>query len=224
MILSAATVILLRDATEGLHTLLLRRNSRLGFAGGAWVFPGGRVEPEEVAAAADAVSAARLAAARETLEEAQLRIEAQSLHYYSHWTTPPVTPKRFATWFFVARAPAEYAVTVDGSEIEDHLWVRPAQALEKRASGEIELLPPTYVSLIELAQCASVDEVLRRIGRREPPVFEPHYLERPGRLTETLYAGDAGYATADPDVPGPRHRAVLGPTEWQYLNEGVVPW
>ena len=49
----ASTVILLRDAPDGLHTLLLRRNSALGFAGGNWVFPGGRVDPEEIVAAYD---------------------------------------------------------------------------------------------------------------------------------------------------------------------------
>ena len=35
----AATVVLLRDAPGGLETLMLRRNSKLAFAGGAWVFP-----------------------------------------------------------------------------------------------------------------------------------------------------------------------------------------
>lgn len=224
MIIPASTVILLRDAADGLHTLLLRRNSALGFAGGAWVFPGGRVDPEEIATAPDELAAARVAAVRETLEEAQLSIVAESLHYYSHWTTPPVSPKRFATWFFVARAPLDHTVTVDGGEIHDHLWVRPAEALEKRASGEIELLPPTFVSLIELAQCADVEEALMRIARRQPPVFEPHFLMREDRTAQSMYAGDAGYASSDPDVPGPRHRTVLGKTEWQYLNEGVLPW
>lgn len=224
MIKPAATVILLRDTPDGLHTLLLRRNSALGFAGGAWVFPGGRVDADELAAAADELAAARMAAARETLEEARLRIDAGSLRYYSHWTTPPISPKRFATWFFVALAPREHAVTVDGGEIDDHLWVRPTEALEKREHGEIELLPPTYVSLIELAQCANVADVLARIARRAPPVFEPHYLAGPGGVAHSLYAGDAGYASADPEAQGPRHRTVIGPAGWHYFNDGIVPW
>lgn len=220
----AATVVLLRDAPDGLHTLLLRRNSALGFAGGAWVFPGGRVDPEETAAAAGEIEAARLAAVRETREEAQLHVDASSLHYYSHWTTPPVMPKRYATWFFVARAPVEHAVTVDGSEIHDHLWVRPQEALEKMARKEIELLPPTFVTLTELAACADVAEALARIARREAPVFVPHFVMRKGRATESLYAGDAGYADSDPDVPGRRHRCVMAAEGWQYLNEGVLRW
>jgi 8-oxo-dGTP pyrophosphatase MutT (NUDIX family) len=37
----AATAVLLRDTDQGLETLLLRRNAKLAFAAGAWVFPGG---------------------------------------------------------------------------------------------------------------------------------------------------------------------------------------
>mgnify|MGYP003343572357 CR=1 FL=1 len=40
----AATVIVLRDTADGLETLMLRRASKLSFAGGLWVFPGGRVD------------------------------------------------------------------------------------------------------------------------------------------------------------------------------------
>lgn len=220
----AATVILLRDEPDGLHTLLLRRNSALGFAGGVWVFPGGRVEPAEISDTASDLDAARLAAVRETLEEAQLRIDAATLHYYSHWTTPPVMPKRFATWFFVARAPGDHAVTVDGSEIHEHLWVRPQEALEKLAREEIEMLPPTVVSLSEIAACRDAEEVLARVARREVPVFEPHFVVREKRPTESLYFGDAGYQASDPDIPGTRHRMIMARGNYRYLNDGVVSW
>jgi 8-oxo-dGTP pyrophosphatase MutT (NUDIX family) len=220
----AATVILLRDAPDGLHTLLLRRSSALGFAGGAWVFPGGRVDAGEIERAGTPLAAARLAAARETREEAQLDIDPASLCYYSHWTTPPVMPKRFATWFFAARAPIDYAVTVDGGEIDDHLWVSPADALERQRHGEIEMMPPTFVTLTELAQCRDVAEALARAAAREPPVFEPHFVAREGRPTVSLYAGDAGYGASDPDIGGRRHRMVMARGEWVYLNDGVVPW
>ena len=220
----AATVVLLRDTPQGLNTLLLRRNSALGFAAGAWVFPGGRVDPEEIAAAGSALAAARLAAARETREEAQLLIDPELLHYYSHWTTPPMMSKRYATWFFVARAPLDYAVTIDGSEIHDHQWVHPSEALRMQAREEIEMMPPTFVSLVELTVCADVNEVFARIARRAVPVFEPHFVVRPELPTQSLYFGDACFEQPDPDAPGTRHRMVLARGNWQYLNDGVVPW
>jgi len=67
----ASTVVLLRDSEEGLETLLLKRNKALIFAGGAWVFPGGSVDKEDIdAVGGDVVAATRVAAAREAMEEA----------------------------------------------------------------------------------------------------------------------------------------------------------
>ena len=40
----AATVMLLRDTSEGLEVFMLRRHNAMAFAGGMYVFPGGRVD------------------------------------------------------------------------------------------------------------------------------------------------------------------------------------
>jgi 8-oxo-dGTP pyrophosphatase MutT (NUDIX family) len=88
----AATVVLLRDGREGLEAYLQRRPLHLGFAGGLWVFPGGRVDEADRDPAIEAswagpspaswaerlglpLGEARghvVAACRETLEEAGL--------------------------------------------------------------------------------------------------------------------------------------------------------
>ena len=60
----AATVVLLRDAPGGVETLMLRRNSKLAFAGGAWVFPGGRIDPEDYPGGAPALDDADAVAGR----------------------------------------------------------------------------------------------------------------------------------------------------------------
>ena len=77
----AATVILLRDGGSGPEILMVERGEQLAFAGGALVFPGGRVDPADVvtarnpalatgfAALDDRDAAARIACAREALEE-----------------------------------------------------------------------------------------------------------------------------------------------------------
>ena len=150
----AATVVLVRDGVEGLETLMLRRNSRGAF-GGMWVFPGGRIDPED----GEGEEGARRAAARETVEEASLVIDPTALVPFAHWTPPPVAPKRFATWFFLASAPSG-VVAVDGQEIHDHIWVHPADAMRLRDEGEIDLAPPTFVTLHRLAQSADVAAAL----------------------------------------------------------------
>jgi len=43
----ASTVVVARPGETGIEVLLLRRPQRSGFAAGAWVFPGGRVDPSD---------------------------------------------------------------------------------------------------------------------------------------------------------------------------------
>ena len=103
----AATVILVRDSDAGLETLMLRRNSKVSF-GGMWVFPGGRIDDADRDGldSADEIAVARRAAVREAEEEAGLAIDEHLLLPFSHWTPPPMTPRRFLTWFFIAQAPS----------------------------------------------------------------------------------------------------------------------
>lgn len=76
----AATLVLFRESESGPPELLIVERARaMVFAGGALVFPGGRVDPEDYALAAiyagdDAHGAARIAAIRETIEEAGIAV------------------------------------------------------------------------------------------------------------------------------------------------------
>jgi len=62
----AATVMLLRDTDGGLEVFMLRRTSAAVFAGGMYVFPGGKVDPAD----GDGDEAYVVAAIRECYEEA----------------------------------------------------------------------------------------------------------------------------------------------------------
>ncbi len=74
----AATLILLRDVTTGPPQILMVERARtMAFAGGAMVFPGGRIDPGDHALAevmGDPDLAQRLAAIRETIEEVGVAI------------------------------------------------------------------------------------------------------------------------------------------------------
>ena len=209
----AATVVLLRDGDDGVETLVLLRNSKLAFAGGMWVFPGGRVDPAD-GPAADEIPTARNAAVREAREEAALSIAAYTLLPYAHWCPPAAAPKRFSTWFFAARAPVG-DVLVDGSEIHEHAWVRPADGLARRDAGEIELAPPTWVTLHDLADFACVDDALETIARREPERFVTRVAAIDDAIV-ALWHGDAAYDSGDPSAEGPRHRLRMADDRWVY--------
>lgn len=78
----AATVIVMRETADGPPELLMVERARaMAFAGGALVFPGGRVDPGDHALAATLEGdpddcAARIAAVRETLEESGVAVGA----------------------------------------------------------------------------------------------------------------------------------------------------
>jgi 8-oxo-dGTP pyrophosphatase MutT (NUDIX family) len=196
---------------------MLRRNSKIAF-GGMWVFPGGRVDPGDLApdGAEDDLAAARRAAVREAQEEAGLELSEAALLPYSHWTPPPITPKRFLTWFFLAMAPPG-DIVVDGGEIHEHQWQRPGDALSRRDAGEIELAPPTWVTLYELARHENVEKALADARAREPERFQTHIAVQAEGPT-ALWRGDAGWEASDADVPGPRHRLCMHVSGWHYLR------
>jgi 8-oxo-dGTP pyrophosphatase MutT (NUDIX family) len=214
----AATVILLRDGARGLETLVLLRNSKLAFAGGMWVFPGGRVDPVDAAGAVDDLDAARRAASREAAEEAGLTVVADDLVTYAHWCPPAIAPKRFATWFFVTAAPVG-EVVVDGGEIHEHAWVLPAEGIARRDAGEIELAPPTWVTLHDLATFATTAEVLDAVRTREPEYFETRIATGGDEAIVAMWHGDAGYESGDARAPGARHRLSMADAGWRYERD-----
>lgn len=209
----AATVILLRDGDAGLETLMLHRASTVAF-GGMWVFPGGRVDDgDRRTHDTDDEASARRAAAREAAEECALLVEPADLVAFSHWTPPAETPRRYATWFFVARASAG-EVLVDGGEIREHAWLTPDEVLARRARAEVDLAPPTFVTLSDLAEQPNVEAALEAAARRDPV---PHYETRWGTIdggAVALWHGDAGYDTSDPDAQGPRNRLWMRADGW----------
>ena len=81
----AATVVLLRDTDSGPEVLMLKKNARIDF-GGMWVFPGGRIDEEDYPSDRDLESAARTAAARETIEEANVPTKPDDFVWFAHWT------------------------------------------------------------------------------------------------------------------------------------------
>jgi 8-oxo-dGTP pyrophosphatase MutT (NUDIX family) len=178
----AATVVLARESARSgsgqqqIEVLLLRRNAKLVFHGGHWVFPGGRIDE------ADFVDEARLeypaavqAAVRETREEAGIELLPEHLIHTAHWTTPPNLPRRFSTWFFLYplyEASREAArVTVDNDEILDFRWLSPDQALSEAKQQKIVLPRPTQTTLRDMLGFRHLDELVAAASAGEIRVF-----------------------------------------------------
>lgn len=213
----AATVVVLRDTHAGPEVLLMRRSSKLVFHGGAWVFPGGRVDPAD-RVQDDVVATARLAAVREAQEEASLTLDPARLLAISHWTTPRGKPRRFATWFFATVLDTHVDVVVDGGEIHAHRWLRPDGALRSHSEGQLELPPPTFVTLTLLSRFASCSQALAHFERTAPPVYVPKQRTHSDGLV-SLYHGDVAYEGGELEQPGPRHRLLMLNRGWQYERD-----
>jgi 8-oxo-dGTP pyrophosphatase MutT (NUDIX family) len=164
----AATVILLRGGADALEVLLVQRNPKSRFMGGAWVFPGGSVDRDE----GEGEDALRAAAVRELREEAGISLDDTSgLVPFSRWITPAQVKIRFDTWFFLATAPDGAQPAVDGGEIVDVRWYTPRGALEAAAADELFLVFPTIKHLEQVSAFASADELLTHArGRKVEPV------------------------------------------------------
>ena len=213
----AATVVLLRDGKHGVETLMLRKNKEIRF-GGMWVFPGGRIDADDYNGNDDRNAAARIAAARETHEEAGLQTNPDDFVWFSHWTPPPITPKRFTTWFFAARVPEHTAITIDGGEIHEHQWIRPQDAIERHAARTIDFVPPTWVTLHHLAQHNSVDALLSALAAKPPKIYETHLGKTEEGHRVAIWQGDAGYDDWDAKVPGERHRLIMAKEGFIFEN------
>jgi 8-oxo-dGTP pyrophosphatase MutT (NUDIX family) len=185
----AATVILLR---EGPEVFLLRRAKGMAFAPGAYVFPGGSVDPAdanpvevgpapELGVAPERARAILRAAVRETFEECGVQLSPELLKPWARWVTPEIESRRYDTFFFVALLPdGAEPDSGTGGESDDGGWFTPETALEAARMGTVPLMPPTAATLGELAAAGGLDAIWSQ--RRSLRPLRPQVTEDDGQL------------------------------------------
>ncbi len=187
----AASVVLLRrggkHGQRALEVLLLQRTHEATFFPGAWVFPGGSVDPED----GEGPDGFRACAIRELREEAGITLPAdEELIPFTRWVTPEAIPKRFDAWFFIALAPAHTPPQVDGGEIVDARWFEPAAAIAGADAGEVSLAFPTRVQLGWLAEHATSNDALDAYRGRSVIPLQPEVIGE-GEATRIVLPGIA---------------------------------
>lgn len=196
----AATVIVTRAraAGDGFEVLMVRRSDSVAFMAGAYVFPGGRVDDEDLANAhGDQALAFRIGAARELEEEAAVCVDVGELIWIAHWITPEVETRRYDTRFFLAPLPPGQDARHDAGETTELAWLTPAEAIDRCRRGEILLPPPTWTTLKRLQRHRTIDEAFAwaRSVAIIPPV-EPHLL-KDEHQTMLVLPGDPTYPTVE---------------------------
>jgi recombination protein RecT len=217
----ASTVCLVRDRDE-FEILMVQRPHTARFMPGAWVFPGGVVDPEDAVFAAamgliDPDSAWRVAALRELIEETgvwitqdatlsfplpedALQAVSESDHelgldkliYFANWITPTVFPIRFDTRFYLAIDADGVEATFNSDELIDGVWVSPSEALARESAGTWDVAFPTRKTLELIAYESSAPAVERMLRSLE--IVPP--------IEPRLHVGDAAAHILMPDDPG----------------------
>jgi 8-oxo-dGTP pyrophosphatase MutT (NUDIX family) len=143
---------------------------------------------------------ARSVALSQLLARRGLVLRTDLLRPWAHWTTPVFEPRRYDTRFFVAALPGGQRAQDVGGEADRAGWVTARAATEQFHAGELAMLPPTIITLEELAAAGAVDEALiveRRLGRAMPWLVT---VPGPGAVNGTRV--DAGSFLLRVDVDG----------------------
>lgn len=157
---------------------------------GVWLGEGNAPEP-----ARDALNAGEATLA-EILSAHELVADLDRLRAWSWWVTPRAEPRRYDTRFFVAVVGDDTALHDDGETVASQ-WLPITRAVELAEAGELPMAPPTWWTLRELADCASLDAVMS--CERPTRAIEPMLQTRADGLALVLPGHDAH---PDPAIPG----------------------
>ncbi|RZJ08592.1 MAG: MBL fold metallo-hydrolase, partial [Haliea sp.] len=97
-----------------------------------------------------------------------LRLAGDEVYVLAHWTADRIVPRRFSTYFLVARMPEGQEPVADEAEQFEPEWVLPADALLRQAAGAFSMMFPTIRTLEHLRGYATVDDVLRACTGEAP--------------------------------------------------------
>jgi glyoxylase-like metal-dependent hydrolase (beta-lactamase superfamily II)/8-oxo-dGTP pyrophosphatase MutT (NUDIX family) len=88
---------------------------------------------------------------QQVIEDDDLALDASPLIPAGRWVTPPFSPRRFDTWFFLAWLPEPQETTIEPGELESGEWIRPGEALDRWKRGELIMAPPVLHAIRTLA-------------------------------------------------------------------------
>ena len=121
---------------------------------------------------------------REALESRQLSmtdflvqrglvLRTDLLGTWAGWLTPVFEPKRYRTWFFVALLPEGQRTRDVSTESSEVVWLPAAAAADEADNGSLAMLPPTYLTCLEVGEHPTVDDVFATAGGRTVEMFTP---------------------------------------------------
>jgi 8-oxo-dGTP pyrophosphatase MutT (NUDIX family) len=124
------------------------------------------------------------------------RLALDALVPFAQIVTPASEPRRFDTHFFLTQLPPHARACPAEAESDELVWATVADALARGMTGELVLLPPTWLILMQLEHRGSVPAALAWARERSIEQLQPTLTEAPGgrRLTVSVDGGTVGFS------------------------------
>ena len=107
------------------------------------------------------------------LEKRSLVLRTDLLGAWAGWLTPVFEPRRYRTWFFVALLPQGQVTRDVSTEASSVTWAGALDAVEQVERQQILMMPPTWLTCLDVAQYADPAAVLAEAQGRSVEMFMP---------------------------------------------------
>ncbi len=126
------------------------------------------------------------------LSDRGLKLRSDLLKVWGAWLTPVFEPRRYLTWFFVAELPPGQEARDVSTKSVEVTRLPVAEAIRAAEDQEMLVLPPQYVTFLELYDATTPAEALAAAAHRDLTCVEPEgrvdgneaYLVLPDHLGE----------------------------------------
>ncbi|HKA20329.1 MAG TPA: NUDIX domain-containing protein [Blastocatellia bacterium] len=143
----AAAVAFVRDTEHGIEVYLSRRPAHFRYYPGAFVFPGGRLDPEDIDI--------RATAFREVHEEIGIEIDTKLLVPLRNIHTSPHAGPVYHMLTFAYPAESEFKTKLNTEEVDEEMWIPAREAL-----STLDLPYQIRAAVFTIAQFGTVAELL----------------------------------------------------------------
>ncbi|MHA1468276.1 MAG: hypothetical protein ACTSP6_09405, partial [Promethearchaeota archaeon] len=92
------------------------------------------------------------------LTKENLFYAANNLKYFGRLVTPPMSPIRFDTQFFLCKLPQNQNINLFSDELTDGFWRTPKQLLTLYKKHKIKIIFPQYSTLKRLKKFKTIQE------------------------------------------------------------------
>ena len=122
--------------------------------------------------------------------------DLRGLTRFARWVAPSSAPKRFDTFFYIAKAPEDQEPVHDGRETVMTEWIAPSEALRLWETRERAIVFPTRMNLRALLGSETLAAAALAASVREGRTVHPQVVEVEG-VRRLRLALEDGYGQVD---------------------------